>query len=126
MKDTNKDLGALKNFIEKKVKKIHLEEQLKNIDGELMHLNEEEAPNGEQSYQKNTYEAYESDLQEVAKALSEACQTLESAIIKQEAHAKRLPEVNARTNESSGAKDVLVDIYKEVKKAKLNTERRIY
>lgn len=88
-------------------------------------LNEGEET-GEKQYQKNVYEGYEGDLQEVAKNLSEACQKLETAILKQESYNKKLPEVNERVDEGKKAKKILIDIYKEVKSAKLNTERKIY
>jgi chromosome segregation ATPase len=126
MKEKNTNLGNFKKFVQDNVKKIHLEEQLKKVNSELETLKEGEEQQEEQPYQKNTYEGYESDLQEVAKCLSEACQVLETAVLKQDSHSKKLPEVTERMNEGKKAKDVLLDIYKEVKAAKLNTERKIY
>lgn len=126
MEKSKNSLNSLKSFIETNVKKIHLEEQIKTLKNSLNNLNEGTENSEEQSYQKNTYEGYDSDLQEVAKNLSEACQVLETAILKQESHSKRLPEVAERINEGKKAREVLLEIFKEVKAAKLNTERRIY
>ena len=78
------------------------------------------------SYMKNVYEDYKKNLEEVVGKLSEACNLLESGVLKQESHMKNLPEVAERLDESKKSKQVLLDTLKDVKKAKIEAERKLY
>ena len=48
---------------------------------------------------------------------------MESAHIKQEAHAKSLPEVAERVDEAAKKKQQILDIFKAIKEVKLRVER---
>lgn len=113
----------LTNFITESIKKIHLENQLSEINQQL---NESEEKDQEQEYAQNTYKEYGSDLEKIVSLLSEASQILESGILKQESFIKKMPEVSSRKEEASNSKKTLVDIFKDVKSAKISTERKIY
>lgn len=119
----------LKEYINKEVKKFHkktvLESELESINNKLSILKEEEAVE-EKSYESNVYESYRKDLEEVVKSLAEACNRLESAALKQDQKMKTLPQVEGRMNEGQRHKEVILDIFKEVKKAKLAAERKLY
>ena len=119
----------LKKFIESEVLKLHkknlLETELKKVNEELKVLKEgEEEP--QKAYESNVYESLKKDLEEVVKNLAEACNRLESASLKQDNHIKTLPEVAGRLDEGKKNKQVILEIFKEVKKAKLTAERKLY
>lgn len=126
MKDNKKDINSLTNFIKSNVNKLHLQEQLKTVNEDIKFLKENDENSEEAPYQKNTYEGYDKDLLEVTENLSKASQILETAVLKQESHMKMLPQVAERTDAGKKAKNILIDVFKEVKAAKLNTERKIY
>ena len=108
-------MDTLKNFITENLQKIHKE------------VMAEELAKGETpSYASNIYEGYKKDLEDVVGKLSEACNLLESCILKQETHIKTLPEVSERVGDGKKSKDVLLDIFKTVKKAKIESERKLY
>ncbi len=117
----------IKDFINSEVKKIHkknlLESELHGINKKLSLLseNEEAAP-----YNSNTYENYKKDLEEIVKSLADACNKLESSVLKQEQHINKLPKLDTRIEEGKRHKDVIVDIYKEIKTAKLKAEKKLY
>jgi len=119
----------LKNYINEEVKKLHtrvmLEAELEEVNKQLSALNEEESAEGK-TYESNVYESYKKDLEEVVKNLAEACNKLETATLRQESHIKTLPQVEGRVNEGARQKQVILDIFKEVKKAKLAAERKLY
>jgi phosphoenolpyruvate carboxylase len=119
----------LKNYINEEVKKLHtrvmLEAELEEVNKQLSALNEEESAEGK-TYESNVYESYKKDLEEVVKNLAEACNKLETATLRQESHIRTLPQVEGRVNEGARQKQVILDIFKEVKKAKLAAERKLY
>lgn len=127
-----KKANPLQDFIKEEVFKLHkknlLESKINQINNELKLLKEEDSSNGSETktYESNTYETYKKDLEEVVKNLAEACNKLESATLKQQQHMKTLPQVEARMDEGNRHKDIILDIYKEVKKAKLAAERKLY
>lgn len=126
-----KNKNALQEFIEKEVKKIHkqnlLENELREINKKLSFLNEDDTNSNEQkTYEMNMYENYSKDLEEVVKNLADACNKLESSALKQEKHIKSLPQVEGRMNEGKRHKDIILEIFKEVKKAKIAAERKLY
>jgi DNA repair exonuclease SbcCD ATPase subunit len=125
----NKDM-SIKNFINEEVSKLHkkfvLESKLSEINKELKILKEGEEELEQKDYQRNVYESYEKDLEEVVKYLTEACNKLESASLKQDKHMSMLPEVAERMEEAKKQKEILLNIYKEIKGAKLATERKLY
>ena len=121
----------INNYIKGEVLRVHkkalLESQLKDVNEKLALLKEgnerkEEAP----LYESNVYEDYKKDLSEVINSLAEACNKLETAGVKQEKHATSLPEVNERKAAGNDSKQVILDIFKEIKKAKLAAERKLY
>lgn len=121
----------LKEYISKEVKKFHkkvmLESELESVNKKLNLLKEGEGENVEEkAYESNVYESYRKDLEEVVKSLAEACNRLESAALKQEQKIKSLPQVEGRMNEGQRHKDIILEIFKEVKKAKLEAERKLY
>ena len=121
----------LKTFIHKEVTKLHktvmLESELKKINKELKVLNEGEEKTAEgKVYESNVYETCKKDLEEVIKSLAEACNKLESAALKQDKHITTLPEVAERMEEGKNTKQVILEIFKEVKKAKIAAERKLY
>ncbi|MFA5068081.1 MAG: hypothetical protein WC466_08635 [Candidatus Izemoplasmatales bacterium] len=121
----------LKEFVKTEVKKIHkktiLENELKIVEKQLSLLKEEKSISEEtKSYQSNVYENYRKDLEEIVKNLAEACNKLESAVLMQDQYIKNLPQVEARTDDGKRQKQIIIDIFKEVKKAKLSAERKIY
>jgi Holliday junction resolvase RusA-like endonuclease len=121
----------LKQYISEEVKKFHkktmLESELEFVNKKLNLLKEAEGENVEEkSYESNVYESYRKDLEEVVKSLAEACNRLESAVLRQDQHMKNLPQVESRTNEGMRHKEVILDIFKEVKKAKIAAERKLY
>jgi len=119
----------LKKYIKDEVAKFHkqvmLESELEKINEKLTILKEGEGVE-EKVYESNTYESYRKDLEEVVKHLAEACNKLESAALRQESHMRTLPEVTTRMEEGKKHKQVILDIFKEVKKAKLAAERKLY
>ena len=122
---------GIKNFINEEVLKLHkktmLESQLKDVNKKLTVLKEgAEKTEEEPAYQKNTYADFRKDLEETVRALAEACNKLESAALRQESHMKSLPEVEMRMEEGKKHKQVILDIYKEVKSAKIAAERKLY
>jgi phosphoenolpyruvate carboxylase len=120
---------SLKKYINEEVSKLHqqviLESELEKVNKELAVLNESENNEGK-VYESNAYEAYKTDLEEVVKSLAEACNKLETATLRQESHMKTLPEVNSRMEEGKNHKQVILDIFKEVKRAKIAAERKLY
>ena len=114
----------IKDFIKESVKKIQLQEQLDVINNQLNILKEGE--NEEPEYAKNTYKDYESDLEKIVSLLSEASQILESGILKQESFINKMPDVPARKETATSSKKTLIDIFKDVKSAKISTQRKIY
>jgi hypothetical protein len=117
----------LKNFISKEVRKLHLENNLKNINKKLEILKEEDNSDSEpKPYESNTYENYKKDLEEVVSSLREVCDNLESAALKQEQYIKTLPELDNRLEEGRQYKQTILDIFKEVKSIKISTERKLY
>lgn len=120
-------MNNIEKYIKENTLKFHLEYQLKNINKKLEILKEgEEAENETKVYERNVYESYKKDLEEVVNSLADACNKLESAALKQESHIKTLPEVNSRTEEGRSHKQVILDIFREVKKAKITAERKLY
>lgn len=119
----------LNKYIQEEVAKFHkqvmLESELETVNKKLSVLREDENIE-EKTYESNVYESYKKDLEEVVKSLGEACNRLESAAIKQESHMRTLPEVTTRMEEGKRHKEVILDIFKEVKKAKLAAERKLY
>ena len=122
-----------KEYIAKEVLKFHkqmvLESELKKINGKLNLLKEGEgegASTEEKSYNSNVYESYKKDLEEVVSCLTDACNKLESASLKQDRHITTIPEVMQRTDEAKKHKEILLSIYKEVKGANVATEKRLY
>jgi hypothetical protein len=119
-----------KKYIKEEIVKLHkitmLELELKNINKELGFLNEVSEENTEKTYESNVYESYKKDLEEVVKNLAEACNKLETATLRQESHIKAIPEVATRLEEGKRHKQVILDIFKEVKRAKLAAERKLY
>lgn len=111
----------IKSFITENVKKLHLQEQLTEINRQL---NEGEEP--EQEYAQNTYKEYGTDLEKIVSLLSEASQILESGILKQESFIKKMPDVTGRKDDATSSKETLLSIFKDVKSAKISTERKIY
>ena len=121
----------IKNYISEEVLKLHkktmLESQLKDVNKKLTILKEGvEKLEEEPAYKQNTYEGYKKDLEETVKALAEACNKLEAAALKQESHMKSLPKLEMRMDEGKRHKQVILDIYKEVKSAKIAAERKLY
>jgi hypothetical protein len=120
---------SLKKYINEEVLKFHkqimLETELNKINEELSILNEEEGAESK-VYESNIYEAFKKDLEEVVKHLTEACNTLESASLKQDKHMTGLPGVQPRIDEAQRHKAVLLEIYKTIKRAKLETEKKLY
>ena len=125
----NKKPMNLKNYINGEVSKLHkktmLESQLTQVNNELKIINEGEE-NAQNTYESNVYESYAKDLEEVVRNLAEACNKLESAALRQESHMKTLPEVNSRMDEGRKSKEVILEIFKEVKRAKIAAERKLY
>jgi len=121
----------LKEFVNKEVTKLHkivmLESELKEINKKLKLLSEggEKTAEGK-AYESNIYESCKKDLEEIVKSLGEACNRLESAALKQEKHITTLPEVQERIQEGKNTKQVILEIFKEVKKAKIAAERKLY
>lgn len=119
----------LKNYINGEVAKLHkktmLESQLTQVNKQLEILNEGDE-NAQNTYESNVYESYAKDLEEVVRNLAEACNKLESAALKQESHMRTLPEVNSRMDEGKKSKEVILEIFKEVKRAKIAAERKLY
>ena len=115
----------LKDYINSEIKKLHkkslIENQIKLNKG-LIKENEEEV----KTYQSNVYESYKKDFEDIVKKLAEVCNDLESSALKQESYLKTLPEVALRVQEAENSKKVILDIFKEVKKAKLTAERKLY
>ena len=124
----------IKEYINKEIAKLHkktlLESELKTINSKLKVLKEEDESNDKNDEQKafesNVYESYKKDLGEVVSSLAEACNKLETSALKQESHIKNLPEVAGRMDEGKKHKDVILEIFKEVKKAKIAAERKLY
>ena len=116
----------LKKFVEKQVKKIMLESELAKVEKQLKFIKEAEEVSETPNYQSNVYESYKKDLEEVVNSLAEACNKLESAALKQESHVNNLPEVTERMDEGKKSKQIILEIFKEVKKAKLMAERKLY
>ena len=121
----------LEKYIKQEVKRFHkqtlLESELNKINKELSILNEGDVATGEEKvYESNVYESYKKDLEEVVRHLAEACNSLESAALRQESHMRTLPEVATRTEEGKRHKEVILDIFKEVKRAKIAAERKLY
>lgn len=126
----NKKPMTLKEFINKEVSKLHktvmLESELKKINKELKVLNEGKEKSAEgKPYESNIYESCKKDLEEIVKTLGEACNRLESSVLKQERHISTLPEVEERMQEGKNTKQVILEIFKEVKKAKVAAERKL-
>lgn len=126
-KQTNE---SLTRYINEEVFKLHkqvmLESELKEVNKQLNVLKEGENTEEVKSYESNVYESYKKDLEEVVRSLAEACNKLESAALKQDQHTKTLPQVESRMNEGKRHKDIILEIFKEVKKAKLAAERKLY
>lgn len=124
----------IKNYINSEVSKLHkktiLENNLKAIDNKLQILKESEESEGksdeQKTYESNVYESYKKDLEEVVRNLAEACNKLETSALRQESHMKNLPEVAGRMDEGKKHKEVILEIFKEVKKAKIAAERKLY
>jgi phage-related minor tail protein len=122
----------LSKYITEEVAKLHkvttLKEELKKINEKLDLLKEdsEDEQTEEKSYQSNVYESYRKDLEEIVVSLAEACNKLESTALKQESHIKKIPEVSDRINEGKSQKQIILDIFKDVKKAKIAAERKLY
>ena len=120
----------LKEFVNKEVAKVHkisiLESELNKINQELNVLNEGTEGTAEgKVYESNIYESCKKDLEEIVKTLGEACNRLESSVLKQERHISTLPEVEERMQEGKNTKQVILEIFKEVKKAKVAAERKL-
>jgi len=119
----------LKKYVNEEVSKLHkqvmLESELKKVNEDLNLLKEGEE-GGEKTYESNVYESYKKDLEEVVRNLADACNKLESATLKQDQHMKNIPEVAERKSSGSASKQVILDIFKEVKKAKIAAERKLY
>lgn len=121
----------IKEFIKQEVYKKH---QIELLEAEKSKINEQirlikEASNnpGEaKTYESNIYENLKKDIEEVVKNLAEACNKLESAALKQDSHMKAIPEVAERLEEGKKNKQVILDIFKEVKRAKITAERKLY
>jgi Holliday junction resolvase RusA-like endonuclease len=119
----------IKEFIQDKVKKLH---EIETLKGELqqitkqLHVIKEGENQEEKAYESNVYETLKKDLEEVVKNLAEACNKLESASLKQDRHLRTLPEVAARLEEGKKSKQIILEIFKEVKRAKITAERKLY
>lgn len=121
----------IKEFIKQEVLKKHQIELLeaeKSIISEKLRLVKEASnnPGEEKVYESNIYENLKKDIEEVVKNLAEACNKLESAALKQDSHMKTIPEIAARLEEGKRNKQVILDIFKEVKRAKITAERKLY
>ena len=129
MRESKKSI-SIKNFIKQETIKLHkktiLESQLKKINAELNILKEDEASGEQKSYNANVYKSYKKDLEDVVRGLSDVCNKLETAALRQESFSKTLPEVDDRTNEAKKSREIIIDIFKEVKKAKISAERKLY
>lgn len=120
----------LKKYINEEVSKLHkksiLESELEIVNKKLNTLKEGEEQQEIKTYESNVYESYKKDLEEVVRSLAEACNKLETAVLRQESHMKTLPEVQERKSAGESSKQVILDIFKEVKKAKIAAERKLY
>ena len=122
----------IKQFVNEEILKLHkktiLESELKKVEGQIKILKEEDGSKDgqEQSYNSNVYESYKKDLEGVVHDLAEACNKLETAVLRQESHMKTLPEVSERKNAGESSKQIILDIFREVKKAKIAAERKLY
>lgn len=120
----------LKEYIDKQVKSFHkkimLESELIEVNKKLTLLKEADTKNETPAYQKNTYEGYEKNLEEVVNELAKTASLIESCIARQRAHQKNIPEVAGRMDESKSVMEMLLEIYKDVKRTKLTAEKRMY
>lgn len=125
---------SIKKYISDEVSRLHkrtmLENELKSVNYKLKLLKENEESgektDEQKAYESNVYESYKKDLEEVVRSLAEACNKLETSALRQESHMKTLPEVAGRMDEGQKHKEVILEIFKEVKKAKIAAERKLY
>jgi CRISPR/Cas system-associated protein Cas10 (large subunit of type III CRISPR-Cas system) len=121
---------TLKEFIDKEVKTLHkkvmLESELSNINKELSLLKEGQTKDETPQYQKNVYEGYEKNIEDVVSELAKTASLIESCIAKQRAHQRNIPEVAGRMDESKNVLEMLIEMFKDVKGAKLKAEKRMY
>lgn len=111
----------LNEFIKKEIKKIQKDKSLK-----YSVISEENNNSEEKPYNKSSYEEYDKDLESVINNLGDLSNKLETILIKQEKKIQSLPDVQEIKNKAIEKKDIITNLYKNIKSSKISAEKSLY
>jgi hypothetical protein len=119
-------MGNLKDFIDKEVSNIHKQTILESKKYVKKNILESDGDAEKKSYMRNVYEDFEKDMGDIIKNLADVCDKLETSITKQDVFLDKIPNVQDRVHYGEGAKESLINIYKNTKFIKLKAEKKLY
>ncbi len=120
-KNNTMDKQEFAKFVKTSSKMFKLQEEAFKIKKELLLMENGE---DEKEYNRNKYPEYEKDIQAILKMLSDTSQKLETAILKQEVFLNELPNIPERKEKAKEIKENLKELFKSIKSAKINAERK--